>query len=411
MRLFNSIRIALLNVKARLFHTFLSILGIVIGVAALVCTLCLIDGMEKYARDQLADTTSIQDVNIMSQPYKRVNGLRIKKENYAYLTYPKFQELVNSLGEVSKTLIESSRVKEIKMLYKGDTLNLAAEIVGRGQTGDTGIDSSMIHGRFLNASDLSEAKKVCVINAKLAQAIAKDTDPASLLGSSFQTPYGELEIIGVGKKLRERSSPQLLSPISLLPNEELRLHPANCTIVASDVHQVAATKEKISNWLKTQFKDGHEDFRIFTNEARLKQAETSFLVFRVIMSMIVGLSVLVGGIGIMNVMLISVNERTTEIGISKAMGAKRKDIFIQFLSESVTISGLGSILGLVLGVLATFGFVPIIKSMTKMPFQADYTLNTLIVIGLVALAVGVLFGTYPAMRASRLNPVEAMRRE
>ncbi|ELR72110.1 hypothetical protein C900_01852 [Fulvivirga imtechensis AK7] len=129
------------------------------------------------------------------------------------------------------------------------------------------------------------------------------------------------------------------------------------------------------------------------------------------MGFIVGISVLVGGIGVMNVLLISVNERTSEIGVRKAAGAKKQDILLQFLSESVAISGLGSFVGLIFGVLATMVFVPIIKSITKMPFSAAYTADTLIVIAVVALLVGIVFGTYPALRASRLDPVEAIRRE
>ena len=127
--------------------------------------------------------------------------------------------------------------------------------------------------------------------------------------------------------------------------------------------------------------------------------------------LIVGISVLVGGIGVMNVLLISVNERTNEIGIRKAVGANKRDILLQFLSESITISAFGSLLGLILGVVGTMIIIPIVKAITEAPFQAAYTVNTLVIISLVALLVGIVFGTYPAIRAARLDPVEAMRRE
>ncbi|SFC33878.1 ABC transporter permease [Spirosoma endophyticum] len=136
-----------------------------------------------------------------------------------------------------------------------------------------------------------------------------------------------------------------------------------------------------------------------------------FLLFRLIMGMIVGISVLVGGIGVMNVLLISVTERTVEIGIRKALGAKKRDILWQFLSESITISTFGSVLGLALGLLSTMAVVPIVKALTDIPFQMAYTWNTFSIILVIAMLIGVIFGTYPAMRAARLDPVEAIRRE
>ena len=129
------------------------------------------------------------------------------------------------------------------------------------------------------------------------------------------------------------------------------------------------------------------------------------------MGLIVGISVVVGGIGVMNVLLISVTARTREIGIRKAVGANRRHVVLQFLAESIAISGFGSLVGFVVGILGTMAFVPIIKSLTKVPFQAAYTWNTFVLISVIALLIGIVFGTYPALRASRLDPVEAMRHE
>ena len=129
------------------------------------------------------------------------------------------------------------------------------------------------------------------------------------------------------------------------------------------------------------------------------------------MGLIVGISVVVGGIGIMNVLLISITERTVEIGIRKAVGANRRDIVFQFLAESITVSAFGSLIGLAFGIAVTAAAVPIVASVTEIPFYAIYTWNTLIVTGTLAIILGIVFGTYPAMRAARLDPVEAIRRE
>jgi putative ABC transport system permease protein len=170
-------------------------------------------------------------------------------------------------------------------------------------------------------------------------------------------------------------------------------------------------KNDINAWLEKHDPDAKQNFRIITNEFRIEQATKGFLLFRVIMGLIVGISVLVGGIGVMNVLLISVTERTAEIGIRKATGANRRDIMLLFLSESITVSAFGSFLGLVLGVLGTMVIIPIIKAITEVPFQAAYTWNTFLVITVLSILVGIIFGTYPAIRASRLNPVEAIRHE
>jgi putative ABC transport system permease protein len=174
---------------------------------------------------------------------------------------------------------------------------------------------------------------------------------------------------------------------------------------------IEPAKISLQAQLKKEFGDHAADLEVVTNDVRLQQAERGFRLFRVIMGLIVGISVVVGGIGVMNVLLISVTQRTSEIGVRKAMGAKRKDILLQFLTESITISSFGSFCGLLLGIFGTMGAIPLIRALTKIPFQASYTWNTIGVVAILALLVGVIFGTYPALRASRLDPVEAMRRE
>ena len=113
----------------------------------------------------------------------------------------------------------------------------------------------------------------------------------------------------------------------------------------------------------------------------------------------------------MNVLLISVTQRTAEIGVRKAVGATRKDIIFLFLAESITVSAFGSFVGLIVGILGTMVSIPVINAITKIPFRAAYTLDTLLIISTIAIFIGILFGTYPALRASRLDPVEAIRRE
>jgi len=170
-------------------------------------------------------------------------------------------------------------------------------------------------------------------------------------------------------------------------------------------------KKALQTWLDETYTEGQEAFSIFTYEGRVEQLSQGILIFKLVMGAITGISVLVGGIGIMNVLLISVTERTKEIGIRKAAGARKKDIVLQFLSESVTISIVGCALGWVAGVLGVFGIVELINRFTDFTFQAALSFGTVMVILIIAILVGMVFGTYPAWKAANLTPVDAIRHE
>jgi putative ABC transport system permease protein len=143
----------------------------------------------------------------------------------------------------------------------------------------------------------------------------------------------------------------------------------------------------------------------------VRQVREGMFLFKLVFGLITGIAVLVGGVGVMNVLLMSVTERTREIGIRKAVGARRSDIRAQFLAEAMIVSGGGSLIGMAVGLAGIFALMPVVRAVTRVSFQAAITWETLLVVCGVAVAVGVVFGTYPATRAARLSPVEAMRHE
>ena len=397
---------ALQNIRTRFFHTVLSILGIVIGVAALVAILSLIDGMEQYAQEQITKTTSLKAILVQSNPYKSVNDVQVRKQDYAYFTYDSFQKMRESLTKPATAYLYSRQNGEIS--GKANNRKTGTIITGLGLP--LHPDLVLIHGRAFTEADLNGRLPVAFINQKLARQLVGKQPEKAAIGQQVVYNGTLLTVIGISAD-KDAKAGQLLLPITLFSDSTLKATPPMCVIEADRVEDVPALKTEIDTWLTANMTHQLADFSVITNEQRVSQAAKGFLLFRLIMGLIVGISVLVGGIGVMNVLLISVSERTVEIGVRKALGAKRRDILWQFLSESITISTLGSLLGLTLGVLSTLAFIPIIKAITDVPFQAAYTWNTFGLIIAIAMLIGVIFGTYPAMRAARLDPVEAIRRE
>ncbi len=179
---------------------------------------------------------------------------------------------------------------------------------------------------------------------------------------------------------------------------------------AASMERVDSARAATERWLAARYGSAG-GFEVSTDRARSKQMARGFLLFKVFMGAIAGISLLVGGIGIMNVLLASVTERTREIGIRKAVGARRRDIVLQFLAESVAITGSGSALGLVFGLLVAFAVTAAMRSTLDVPMHAGVSFSTLAVAALSAIIVWITFGTYPALRAARLSPIDAIRHE
>jgi putative ABC transport system permease protein len=403
-KVFTSFSHAFHNIRSHFFHTLLSVLGIVIGVAALVSILSLIDGMEDYAKEQITKTTSLNAITISTNAFTNTNGIRVKKDTIKVLDYEDYKQLKSRLTKPCSLHYIASFTDEA---IAGDQQKKVAAMFFAWGSTDAHNGITFRIGRQFTQEQIEGAEPIAIVNLKFIALIDSAMKPEQAIGKKIIFRNKTLTIQSVFED--EANQPRVGFPLTLMSSSELRGDMPSIVVEATTIEDVSELVSQISEWVNKRFNPGY--FNIWTNSGRVEQAAKGFLLFRVIMGLIVGISVIVGGIGIMNVLLISITERTVEIGIRKAVGANRRDIILQFLAESITVSVFGSAMGLILGILGTMAVVPIVVAITKIPFYANYTLNTLLLVSVMAVLLGIVFGTYPAIRASRLDPVEAIRHE
>ena len=276
------------------------------------------------------------------------------------------------------------------------------------------------HGGFFTPRDISSANKVCVIGRTL---VAKLFQTANPIGETVRVKNIPLEIIGVLEAKGANLGGQDQDSIMLIPYTTVRkrlqgssFDNVNAIMVsARSVQRMSEAEEDINQLLYERHRiapDEPPDFQVQNTTEIAKVLGMITGTMTALLASIAGISLLVGGVGIMNIMLVSVTERTREIGIRMAVGARSRDILRQFLIESILLSCMGGAMGLLLGVAASVGITAIINSMlsgTEWPTVVSFPAAAIAMI--FALLVGVFFGFYPAWRASRLDPIESLRYE
>ena len=402
-----SLGVGLAALRSNPLRTALSTLGIVVGTAALVAVLALGDGVERYVRRQVERTTDLQAIIVTPRTVRTLDGQRIPRTDYPVFT--------SVDADTARTLAGSGGVATLALsgpalLVGGDSAPRAV-LVTAAEPGVAAFgELSVAAGRFFTTAEAAAPVPVAVVSHRLA------AERQLVVGDSLRFGYRSWTVVGVLAETGGERVLRVIVPFALARDAGLAADAAGAAPVllvkAPRVEEVVPLRLRLEAWLARRAGlDWRDKVQLGTRAERLAQVAEGMLVFKLLMGAMTGISLIVGGIGIMNVLLAAVAERTREIGLRKAAGARRRDILWQFLAESVAITGAGSVVGVLLGLAGAFAVTAVMRARSEAVVYAAFTWETVLVAAAAAITIGLVFGMYPALRAARLPPIDAIRHE
>ncbi len=380
-------KMAFQSILSNKMRTFLTMLGIIIGVFSVVVLISIGQG----ATSGVTESISSMGSNIIS-----VNVFN-RRKSIDFKDVYDFEKL-EGVKKVTPVYSSSATVKY-------DLESTDVSITGGNENYMEINNYEIGSGRTINPVDVDYRNKVAVVGLTVADDLFGRDNP---INKEISIDGEKFTIVGVlkdkGSSIRGDSNEIIIVPVTTLMRQYNTSSISSITIQANSAEESTSAKENIEKYLLDYFED-EDSYRVFSQDEMLDTLNEVTGMLTAMLGGIAGISLLVGGIGIMNIMLVTVTERTREIGVRKAIGAGRANILIQFLIESSVMSGVGGIIGAVSGMIAS----NVISGIMGL----SYTVNIPVILGafIFSLVVGVFFGLYPANKASKLKPVDALRYE
>lgn len=393
MDILQTIKIAMRGILDNKLRSFLTMLGIIIGVTSVIALVSIGQGATSQVTEQIQSLGSnLLTVNITGRGANTT------------LSYEEAMEFGESpyISAVAPIMNGSATVKH-------GNKNTTAQIQGTNEEFLGIRNYKLAEGRFITSADVYMRQKIAILGPGIAEDIFGLVSP---VGQEIKINGQIFKVVGIleaSSSMMGSNDEDIYIPVTtaerLLQNRGVR------TIymqAASEDTVDLATQEisvKLSRIFKTDTNSDFQAYRIFSQTEMLDTLNETTSTLTMMLGGIAAISLLVGGIGIMNIMLVSVTERTREIGIRKALGARKRDILSQFLIESLVLSGIGGVIGIIVGILMSRGIAQVIGITAKTTYSV-----TAIAFGF-SMLVGIFFGLYPANKASSLKPIEALRYE
>ena len=403
---------ALTNLNRHKLRTSLTMLGMIFGVGAVIAMLSIGAGAEKKALEAIG-RLGLRNVIVKAKQVKPEERQELRKKSLG-VSLRDAEAILEAVPNVERVL-PRIEVKPYQIMAPG--AKTKGKVFGVSWRYREIADVGLSHGRFFDARDEHEHAQVCVIGEEVRRNLFGYDD---VLGRRLKVNDVWLEVVGVLANDPESSAPSQDGTAVQSTAKEIWI-PASTAMRKFDrdpldapVDELLVTvKEGISTRRTAQVIEpllqrlhgGADDYEVVIPEALLEQSRQTQRIFNIVMGSIASISLLVGGIGIMNIMLASVLERTREIGVRRAIGATRKDIRTQFVIESFAISLIGGVAGIIIGIV----LARVVAAYAGWP--TVITIGSLLLSTGVSISVGLVSGIYPAARAAELNPVEALRYE